>query len=117
MDALTTVAQLTSHELDLCGSQLTRCLSAPGTEAPIHADVRRELATVRTEQQARAAAGEAHHPSRPYDVGGQTTTELQRSRRELAANLAPVRPGSPSGVPILAHLNAIDAQPAAPPDQ
>jgi hypothetical protein len=46
--------QLTTCELDLYGSQLARCLKALGTNAPIRADVQRELASVRAEQQSRA---------------------------------------------------------------
>jgi hypothetical protein len=48
------VGRLTTRELDLYGNQLARCLKALGTDAPIRADVQRELATVRTEQNHRA---------------------------------------------------------------
>ena len=48
------VGQLTTRELDLYGNQLTRCLKALGTDAPIRAEVQRELATVRAEQDHRA---------------------------------------------------------------
>ena len=48
------VAELTARELDLYGNQLARCLKALGTDAPIRADVQRELATVRAEQDHRA---------------------------------------------------------------
>jgi hypothetical protein len=48
------VGQLTARQLDLYGNQLTRCLKALGTDAPIRADVQRELATVRAEQDHRA---------------------------------------------------------------
>jgi hypothetical protein len=48
------VGQLTVRQLDLYGNQLTRCLKALGTDAPIRADVQRELATVRAEQEHRA---------------------------------------------------------------
>ena len=48
------VGQLTARQLDLYGNQLTRCLKALGAEAPIRADVQRELATVRAEQDHRA---------------------------------------------------------------
>jgi hypothetical protein len=53
------VGQLTVRQLDLYSTQLTRCLKALGTDAPIRADVQRELATVRAEQdhRARLAAG------------------------------------------------------------
>src|SRR5712691_7641452 len=102
--------QLTTRELDLYGSQLARCLKALGTDAPIRADVQRELATVRAERQSRAGAGEPHHPGRPRDVSGLAASELQRTRRELAANLALVRPDSPARVPILAHISAINTE-------
>lgn len=60
------VAQLTVRELDRYGNQLTRCLKALGTDAPIRADVQRELAAVRAEQQSRAASSEpATTPSVP----------------------------------------------------
>jgi hypothetical protein len=67
------------------------------------ADVQRELATVRTEQDARASASE---PGRPPDVSGLTSGTLARTRRELAASLALARPGSPARRPVLAHLAA-----------
>jgi hypothetical protein len=47
------VGQLTARQLDLYGNQLTRCLKALGTDAPIRADVQRELAAVRAEQDQR----------------------------------------------------------------
>ena len=49
-DAPRPVGQLTTGQLDRYGNQLARCLKALGTDAPIRADVQRELATVRTEQ-------------------------------------------------------------------
>jgi hypothetical protein len=50
-----------------------------------------------------------HQAERPHDVSGLTAGELERTRRELQANLGLIRPGSPARVPILAHLSAIDA--------
>lgn len=50
---------------------------------------------------------------RDHDVSGLTAAELERARRELAASLTLARPGSPSRVPALAHLDAIDAELAA----
>jgi hypothetical protein len=47
-------------------------------------------------------------PGRPPDVSALTPAELERTRRELSASLALVRPGSAARVPILAHLRAID---------
>ena len=49
-------------------------------------------------------------PSRSHDVSGLTTAELERTRRELQASLALARPGSAAGVPILAHLSAINTE-------
>jgi hypothetical protein len=48
------VGQLTSRQLDLYGHQLWRCLKALGTDAPIRAEVQRELARVCAEQDDRA---------------------------------------------------------------
>ena len=104
------VAQLTARELDLYGNQLTRCLKALGSTAPIRAEVQRELATVRAEQDSRAAASEPGHVVRPRDVSGLTASELERTRRDLAANLALIRAGSPARAPILAHISAIDTE-------
>jgi hypothetical protein len=101
------IGQFPARELDLYGSQLARCLQALGTNAPIRADVQRELATVRAEQDSRASASE---PGRSPDVSGLTSGELERARRELQASLALARPGSLTRGPILAHLNAIDTE-------
>ena len=49
------LGQLTARQLDVYASQLARCLKALGTDAPIRADVQRELATVRAEQESRAS--------------------------------------------------------------
>jgi hypothetical protein len=48
------VSQLTARQLDRYGHQLTRCLKALDTDAPIRVDVQRELAAVRAEQDQRA---------------------------------------------------------------
>ena len=48
--------------------------------------------------------------TRPHDVRGLTTGELERARRELRVSLALVRPDSPALVPITARLHAIDAE-------
>jgi hypothetical protein len=44
---------------------------------------------------------------RPHDVRGLTTNALERTKRELRASLALVRPDSPARMPILAHLSAV----------
>jgi hypothetical protein len=49
-------------------------------------------------------------PGRPPSVSGLTAGELERIGRELRASLALARPDSPARGPILARLNAIDAE-------
>ena len=39
-----------------------------------------------------------------------TTAELERTMRDLRANLGLISPDSPAHVPILAHMRAIDAE-------
>ncbi len=104
------IAQLTASELDRYASQLTRCLKALDTRAPIRVSVQDELIAVRAEQDARAASDDVQ---RRHDVTRLTPGELERTRRELAASLALARPGSPVCAPIQAHLAAIDTEPAA----
>ena len=48
--------------------------------------------------------------TRSHDVSQLTTAELELTRRQLRANLALIAPGSPAHVPILAHMQAIDAE-------
>ena len=45
-----------------------------------------------------------------YYVRHFTTAELERTRRELKANLGLITPGSPAHVPIRSHMQAIDAE-------
>ncbi len=47
---------------------------------------------------------------RPPDFSALTPSELQRTRRDLAAALALARPGAPARHPIGTHLAAIDAE-------
>jgi hypothetical protein len=101
------IGRFPARDLDLYGNQLARCLQALGTNAPIRADIQRELAAVHAEQASRARASE---PGRLPDVTGMTSGELDRTRRELQASLALARPASPMRGPILAYLSAIEAE-------
>jgi len=107
-DHHTEIAQLRPGELDRYANQLTRCLKALDTRAPIRARVQDELAQVRAEQDTRASTGQP--AQRQYDSAGLTARELERTRRELAASLAPTRPNSPARTPIQAQIDAIDAE-------
>jgi hypothetical protein len=59
--------QLSAGQLDRYASQLTRCLKALATDAPIRAEVQQELADVRAEQHARTAT--APPPAAPDPDG------------------------------------------------
>jgi len=107
------IAQLTSGELDRYANQLTRCLKALDTCAPIRMRVQHELTEVRAEQDTPVKTGLPAPVQRHYDAAGLTVSELERTRRELAASLALARPGSPARAPIQAQLAAIDAELAA----
>jgi hypothetical protein len=48
--------------------------------------------------------------TRPHDVSQLSTAELETARRELRASLGLITPGSPAHVPIMAHMQAIDAE-------
>ena len=48
--------------------------------------------------------------TRSREVGQFTTAELETARRQLRANLGLITPGSPAHAPILAHMQAIDAE-------
>jgi hypothetical protein len=47
---------------------------------------------------------------RYHDVKHLTTAELERTKRELCANLGLITSHSPAHVPIQAHMKAIDAE-------
>jgi hypothetical protein len=53
------ITQLTAGELDRYAYQLTRCLKALDTRAPIRFRVQHELAEVRAEQDTRARTGQS----------------------------------------------------------
>ena len=48
--------------------------------------------------------------TRSHDVEQLTTAELERTKRELQANLGLINPNSPAHVPIQAHMQAIDTE-------
>ena len=49
-------------------------------------------------------------PDRDHDVSGLTAAQLHRARRDLQVSLALAFPRSPVREPILAQMNAIDAE-------
>jgi hypothetical protein len=116
------IGQLATRELDLYGSQLARCLKALGTDAPIRADVQRELATVRAEQDSRARAAEPRDPAtaaRHADARDRQTghlrAELARigtAERALISELeTPADPADPAAQAYRARIRARYAEP------
>ena len=49
-------------------------------------------------------------PSRSHDVSELTDGELERTRRDLQASLAPARPGAAARVPMRADLSAVESE-------
>jgi len=104
------IGQMMSPDLDLYAGLLGRCLDVLGLDAPIRADVLRELASVRTEQDAREKTRDHRDAKRRYQVGELTTGELERTRRELRASLALMRADSPARAPVVTYMQAIDTE-------
>lgn len=61
------------------------------------------------EQEMRAWAGKPNVPERHYRVD-LATDELERIRRDLQTTLAFMREASSARVPVLAYIEAIDAE-------
>jgi len=99
------VPALTTYELRDYRRDLERAIGEIAPDTPVQARLRRKLDAVIAEQEDRARLA-----MREHDVTGLTARQLERARRELAASLALVRPDSPARVPILAQMNAIEAE-------
>jgi hypothetical protein len=56
------------------------------------------------------ASHQAQHVLRQHDVSGLTADELDVSKRQLTASLGLAKPNSPTRVPILAHMEAIERE-------
>jgi uncharacterized protein involved in exopolysaccharide biosynthesis len=106
------VHALTTYELRDYRRELERAITGIAPGAPVQADLRRKLDAVITEQEDRARLATRNH-----DVTRLTARQLERARRELAANLALVRPDSPARVPILAQMSAVDTELAGRPGE
>jgi hypothetical protein len=107
------VYALTTSELDRLRSALEHAIGqiSPGSQVPD--DLRNELADVIAEQEQRARIRQTSRGSGnrdDYSVRQLSTAELERTKRELNANLGLLTPGSPAHVPIQSHMRAIDAE-------
>ncbi len=104
---------LTTSELDRLRSALEDAIGQDAPHAPMPEGLRNELADVITEQEQRARIRQASRGSGnrdAYSVRQLSTAELERTRRELNANLGLLTPDSPAHVPIQSHMRAIDAE-------
>ncbi len=116
-DTMTTrhhpVYALTTFELDRLRSALERAIGQDAPYAPVPEGLRTELADVTAEQEQRARIRQTSRGSGnrdDYSVRQLSTAELERTKRELKANLGLLTPDSPAHVPIQSHLRAIDAE-------
>jgi hypothetical protein len=90
------------------GPHSTWCAKPKGAPvATINADSPEQLIAEIREQENRA---QASRQMRDHDVSTLTARELERARRDLAASLALARPDSPTRVPIMARMAAVDAK-------
>ncbi len=107
------VYELTTYELNEQRSAVERAIKEIPSDAPIAEGLRHHLADVLAEQDQRARIRQASRRSDNqdhYSVRQLTTAELERTRRELQANLGLITPDSPAHVPIHAHMGAIDTE-------
>ena len=107
------VYALTTSELDTRRGALERAIKEISLATSAPDDLRNDLNDVIAEQEQRARIrklstrddGQDH-----YCVRQESTTELERVKRELRANLGLIYPDSPARVPIQNHLHAIEAE-------
>jgi hypothetical protein len=107
------VYALTTSELNQRQRALEHAIGPAAPHAPVPESLRNELADVIAEQEQRARIRQASRGSgNPdhYSVRQLSTAELERTRRELKANLGLLTPDSPAHVPVQSHMQAIDAE-------
>lgn len=107
------VYALTTSELDQRRRTLEYAIGQTAPHSPVPESLRNDLADVIAEQEQRARIRQAIRGSgNPdhYSVRQLSTAELERTKRELQANLGLLTPDSPAHVPIQSHMQAIDAE-------
>jgi hypothetical protein len=107
------VYALTTSELDSFRKVLERAIGEIASDAPLPERLRNELEDVIAEQEQRARIRQATRGSDNqdhYSVRQLTMAELERTKRELKANLGLISPDSPAYVPIKRHMRAIDSE-------
>jgi hypothetical protein len=107
------VYALTTYELNERRNALERAIKEIPANDPVPDDLRNNLRDVIAEQDQRARIRQVSRRDDEQDhycLRQQTTAELERTKRELQANLGLITADSPAHVPIQAHLRAIDAE-------
>lgn len=107
------VYALTTAELDRLRSALERAIGQDAPYAPVPEGLRNELADVIAEQEQRARIRQTSRGSGnrdDYSVRQLSTAELERTKRQLKANLGLITPDSPAHVPIQSHMRAIETE-------
>jgi hypothetical protein len=107
------VYALTTYELADRRRAVERAIAELPAGAPVPEHLRDDLAEVMAEEEQRArirkVSRRADDPDY-YSVRQFSTAELERTKRELTANLGLMSPDSPAYVPIKSHMQAIDAE-------
>ena len=107
------VYALTTYELNVRRSALERAIGEIPQGGPVPDGLRNDLGEVIAEQEQRARIRQVSRRNDDQDhycVRQQTTAELERTKRELQANLGLTTDDSPARVPIQTHLRAIDTE-------
>ena len=107
------VYALTTYELNERRRALEHAIRDIPPDAPVPEYLRDDLAGVIAEQDERARIRQVSRGNDDQDhycVRQLTTSELERVKRELQANLGLITADSPARVPIQAHMRAIDTE-------
>lgn len=107
------VYALTTYELNERRSALEHAIREAPSGVPVPDGLRNDLGDVIAEQEQRARIRQLSRHDNDQDhycVRQLTTAELERTKRELQANLGLVTADSPARVPIQNHMRAIDAE-------
>lgn len=107
------VYALTTYELAERRSALERAIREIPPAAATPARLRDDLAEVIAEQDERARIRQVSRRNDDQDhycVKQLTTSELERVKRELQANLGLITADSPARVPIQTHMRAVDTE-------
>ena len=107
------VYALTTCELKDLRSTLERTIREIAPDGPVAEYLRNDLVKVIAEQDARTHISQVSRRNDGQDhhcVQRLTTSELERLKRDLQANLGLIADDSPARPPIMGHLRAVDTE-------